>query len=431
MPFAATSWLSDIVRTSDYRLPDFHPELGDINISAEDLILALASVRHLPIDDSPSAALNPARIPVGSAIPSALALHFEDVVQGLSVYGMDLHPAVRHALLAVALSSPDKNEKLDALKPLMTGNDNGKVYQPTMTWMALLRPEWYEPKHHVKPILRGGTSPENEARGTTSSIVLVEDNMRINAAQMFTWSKPIELTNAKIPAPVEAWEQTANAAWSAANPPATNLWLMSFGDTAKHWEHLLPGAAVYNPFFDDKLLGHLFLNSTQHQETGFSTRMGIGIADLYPLADDASLGSYVPLEYLLHAPLSLNAIASIHHHASSPATSFGVPPAWVRSLDVKRQLTQSLDLMPKYSIFQDDNVVRLLLDYEQTQDFTSFSSFVKSAMEGQMRLAVQTEKSHGDIFDMGLPKDLFFIPAPEHSPIPRPVVDEVSDSFSL
>ena len=186
MPFAATSWLSDIVRTSDYRLPDFHPELGDINISAEDLILALASVRHLPIDDSPSAALNPARIPVGSAIPSALALHFEDVVQGLSVYGMDLHPAVRHALLAVALASPDKNEKLDALKPLMTGNDNGKVYQPTMTWMALLRPEWYEPKHHVKPILRGGTSPENEARGTTSSIVLVEDNMRINAAQMFT-----------------------------------------------------------------------------------------------------------------------------------------------------------------------------------------------------------------------------------------------------
>ena len=278
MPFAATSWLSDIVRTSDYRLPDFHPELGDINISAEELILALASVRHLPIDDSPSAALNPARIPVGSAIPSALALHFEDVVQGLSVYGMDLHPAVRHALLAVALASPDKNEKLDALKPLMTGNDNGKVYQPTMTWMALLRPEWYEPKHHVKPILRGGTSPENEARGTTSSIVLVEDNMRINAAQMFTWSKPIELTNAKIPAPVEAWEQTANAAWSADNPPATNLWLMSFGDTAKHWEHLLPGAAVYNPFFDDKLLGHLFLNSTQHQETGFSTRMGIGIA---------------------------------------------------------------------------------------------------------------------------------------------------------
>ena len=119
MPFAATSWLSDIVRTSDYRLPDFHPELGDINISAEELILALASVRHLPIDDSPSAALNPARIPIGSAIPSALALHFEDVVQGLSVYGMDLHPAVRHALLAVALASPDKNEKLDALKPLI------------------------------------------------------------------------------------------------------------------------------------------------------------------------------------------------------------------------------------------------------------------------------------------------------------------------
>lgn len=431
MPFHAATWLSDIVRTSDYLLPEQPPDCGDLNASAEELIDALAAINVLPIDRHVTAALHPARIPQDSAIPSALVLRFEDVVQGLSAYGIDLHPAVRHALLAVALSSPDKSEKLDALKPLMTGDDNGRVYQPTMTWMALLRPEWYEPKHHVKPLLRGGASPEQEARGTTASIVLVEDNIRINAAQMFTWPKPIDLASAKIPAPCDVWEQAANAAWSADNPPATSLWLLSFGDTKHYWEHLLPGAALYNPFFDDKLVGQLFLNSTQHQETSFTARLGIGIADLYPIRNDAALGSYVPLEYLLHAPLSLNAITSIHHHAASPATAFGVPPSWVRALDVKRQLTQSLDLMPKYSIFQKDAVVQHLLDYEKTQDFSSFSAFVQEAMLGQMQLALQTETRAGDIFDMGLPFDQLLLPAPEQSPLPRPFVDDVADHFSL
>ena len=201
MPFNAQTWIDDIVRTSHYILPDELPDHGDLDASPDDLVKALAAIRTTQVDANPAAALMPARVPQGSHIPSALNTHFEDVVQGLSAYGIELHPAVRHALLAVALSAPDRENKLDAMKPLMTGIDNGFVYQPTMTWTALLRPQWYDPKHYVTPVLKGGVEPSKSTQGVTSAIVLTEDNMRINAAHMFSWAKPVELTQAKIPAP--------------------------------------------------------------------------------------------------------------------------------------------------------------------------------------------------------------------------------------
>lgn len=420
MPFHAQTWVDDIVRTSHYILPDTAPDVGDLNASPDELIAGFASIRHTMVDDTPGAALMPARIPQGSSIPTSLSTHFEDVVQGLAAYGMDLHPGVRHALLAVALASPDKENKLDSLKVLMTGIDNGLVYQPTVTWAALLRPEWYDPKHYVTPVLKGGAEPSKSTQGVTSSIVLAEDNMRINAAHMFSWAKPVDLTQAKIPAPAEAWAKTADAAWSSPNPPATSLWAMSFGDQNKWWGFLPPGAAAFNPFYTQEHLTGLFINSTQHADISHTARMGNGIADIFPIAKDTALAGYVPVGFLLDAPTSLNTWVSMYMHAKAPNVLFSIPPEWVDDLHSKVALVKSLDMLPKYSIFNDDDLSKSLVEFRKTANLESLQAFMDQAIQRQMVLRGQTTKNAGDVFDLGLPIDRYYVPTPAQPIVPLP-----------
>lgn len=432
MPFNAQTWIDDIVRTSHYILPNELPDCGDLDASPDALVQALAAIRTTQVDANPAAALMPARVPQGSQIPSALNTHFEDVVQGLAAYGIDLHPAVRHALLAVALSAPDRENKLDALKPLMTGIDNGLVYQPTMTWTALLRPQWYDPKHYVTPVLKGGVEPSKSAQGVTSAIVLTEDNMRINAAHMFSWAKPVELTQAKIPAPASVWAELADKAWGSPNPPATSLWAMSFGDQKKWWSFLPPGAAAYNPFYTQQHLTDLFINSTQHSDVTHTTRMGYGIADIFPIAKDTALANYVPIGFLLDAPASLNTWLSMYHHAKAPNVVFSIPPQWLDDLTAKISLVKSLDMLPKYSIFNDDALSQSLSAYRQDGDLQRLQTFMEKAVERQMVLRGQTDKNSGDVFDIGLPIDRYFVASPALPivPLPAPADEEPAPSDS-
>lgn len=431
MPFNAQSWIDDIVRTSHYILPDAQVDIGDLDATPQELVEGLASIKKTHVDASPGSSLMPARIPDGSQIPSALKTHFEEVVQALASYGTELHPAVRHAMLAVALDAPDRESKLDSLNVLFTGLDNGLVYQPTMTWAAMLRPQWYEPKHYVVPVLKGGTEPSKETQGLTSSIVLTEDNMRINSAHMFSWSKPIELVNAKIPAPVETWSKVADQAWSSANPPATSLWAMSFGDHNKWWNFLPPGAAVFNPFYTKEHVAQLFLNSTQHADVSFTTRMGDGIADIFPIESDTALAAYAPVQYLLDAPLGINTLLSMYLHAKAPNVVFSIPDEWLDDLKVKVDLVKSLDLLPKYSIFQNDDLNSLLQDYRTSGDLKVLHSFMEQAVKQQMILSGQTKTNTGDVFDLGLPVDRYYAIAPLGAVIPLPIPDEVPSNTAL
>lgn len=430
MPFNAQAWIDDIVRTSQYTLPNQAPNIGDLDASPDDLVTALAAIRTTAVDATPAAALMPARIPHGSVVPSALTTHFEDVVQGLAAYGMELHPGVRHALLAVALSQPDRENKLDSLKALLTGIDNGMAYQPTITWAALLRPEWYDPKHYVTPVLKGGAEPSKSAQGVTTSIVLTEDNMRINAAHMLSWAKPVELAQAKIPAPPTAWAETADKAWSSPNPPATSLWAMSFGDQAKWWSFLPPGAAAFNPFYTKEHLTDLFINSTQHADTTHTTRMGSGIADIFPLTKDTALAGYIPVGFLLDAPPSLNTWLSMYHHAKAPNVLFTIPPEWVDDLTAKIALVKSLDMLPKYSIFNDDDLSQNLAAFRQSGDVAHLQEFMDQAIQRQMILRGQTDKNAGDVFDLGLPMDRYYVPTPLAviMPLPEIAAEGASDT---
>ena len=427
MPFNAQTWIDDIIRTSQYILPEKTLDIGDFDASPEEIIAGLAAITATDVDMSPAAALMPARIPQGSFIPSALSTHFEDIVQGLAAYGMDLHPAVRHALLAVALASTDRENKLDSLKALLTGIDNGMAYQPTITWAALLRPEWYDPKHYVTPMLKGGTEPSKSAQSVTSSIVLSEDKMRINAAHMFSWAKPIKLSEAKIPAPPEVWSEIADQAWSSPNPPATSLWAMSFGDQHKWWNFLPPGAAAFNPFYTQEHLTNLFINSTQHADVTHTTRMGNGIADIFPITKDTALANYVPVEFFLDAPTSLNTWISMYHHAKAPNVIFSIPPEWVDDLNTKIALVKSLDMLPKYSVFNDDTMSKSLADYRQSGELSSLKEFMDQAIQRQMILRGQTDKNAGDVFDLGLPVDRYYVPSPNAviTPLPKIVSSDI------
>lgn len=422
MPFNAQIWVDDIVRTSQYILPDTALDIGNLEASPDDIVLALAAIRTTAVDASPAAALMPARIPHGSVIPSALTTHFEDVVQGLAAYGTELHPSVRHALLAVALASPDRENKLDCLKALLTGVDNGMAYQPTITWAALLRPEWYDPKHYVTPVLKGGAEPSKSSQGVTTAIVLTEDNMRINAGHMFSWAKPIELAQAKIPASPSAWAETADKAWSCPNPPATSLWAMSFGDQTKWWSFLPPGAAAFNPFYTKEHLTSLFINSTQHADITHTTRMGNGISDIFPLTKDTALAGYIPVEFLLDAPPSLNTWLSMYHHAKAPNVMFNIPTEWMDDLSAKISLVKSLDMLPKYSIFNDDTLSQSLRAFRQSNSLRDLQEFMDLAIQRQMILRGQTEKNVGDVFDLGLPVDHYYVSSPVDIIMPLPEI---------
>lgn len=418
MPFNAQAWINDIVRTSHYILPDQPVDYGDINATPDELVAALITITSSHVDNAASAALMPARIPEGSLIPEALHTHFEDIVQALASYGTDLHPAVRHALLAVALEAPERESKIDALNVLLTGLDNGMVYQPTITWAALLRPQWYEPKHYVTPVLKGGLEPSKALQGVTSAIVLTEDGMRLNAAQMFSWSQAIELTQAKIPAPADVWTDLADKAWSAPNPPSTSLWAMSFGNPQQFWGLLPPGGAVYNPFYTKEHVAQLFLNQTQHSDIASMVRMGDGIADIFPIDKDTALANYVPIQYLLDAPLGVHSMLSIYMHAVAPNVAFSLPRKWVDDVQSKISLVKSLDMLPQYSIFQNDTANNLLKQYAVSSDTARLQEFMQLAIDHQMLISEQTPARKGNAFDIGLPVSRYYVDAPSEAIMP-------------
>jgi len=417
MTFDAQAWIDAIVRTSETPLV-MAPAVG-AETTLDDIIKALGTLKKTAIDSlNNPGALFPARLPHGFKVPDVIYNHFDELIQGLRVYSTEIHPAVRHALLAVALDGPDRDNMIQSLIPLMTGLDNGLVYQPTITWMAMLRPDLYEPKHLVIPKLKGGQEPSKIAQGTTVSILLTEDNIRLNPANMFTSTHHIELAKAKIPAPVHVWANEADKAWESPNPPSTSLWLMSFGNTQKWWPYMTPGSALYNPFFTKQHITDLFLNSTQYEHTQYTTRMSYGIADIYPLKKDAALVDLVPSSLLLDAPLSCNSIMSIYHHACSEQTTFTVPLEWAREVQNKVELTKSLDMLPQYSIFSNDDIRQHLEQYAQTGDPTSLKAFMAASINHQMLINSQTDRAYADAFDIGLPVQKYYRDAPPEFIIP-------------
>jgi len=422
--FNATTWLNQIVKTSEYQLSGNLDTVEGLDIDAQQLIEQLISIKKLDVDQQSRGALLPPRLPKDCPVPAVLSTHFEEIVNSLLPYGTDLHPAVKHALLAVALTEPRREQKIDSLKPLFTGLDNGVVYQPTVTQLAFLRHDWFEPKHYVKPSVKGGADPNKLGQGVTTEIVLSSNNMRVNPKELFTWAKPIELVNAKIPAPASEWAETATQAWSLPNPPTTSLWMLAFADLKTWWAYLPPGAALWNPSIDNEVVEDLFHNSLQHKQLNFYTRMGTGIADIYPVEKDALLATYVEVNDLLNAKPSFNTMMSIYHHSVSDQLAFGIPSEWIDDLKTKTSLMDSLDLIPQYSIFHQGKSLELLDTYATTRDPQALQEFFKFAVSTQLTINSTTRDHLSDAFDLGFPMEADFRSAP--TPEPSEMIEDLT-----
>ena len=104
--FNATTWLNQIVKTSEYQLSGNLDPVEGLDIDAQQLIEQLISIKKLDVDQQSRGALLPPRLPIDCPVPAVLSTHFAEIVRSLLPYGTDLHPAVKHALLAVALTEP-------------------------------------------------------------------------------------------------------------------------------------------------------------------------------------------------------------------------------------------------------------------------------------------------------------------------------------
>jgi hypothetical protein len=124
--------------------------------------------------------------------------------------------------------------------------------------------------------------------------------------------------------------------------------------------------------------------------------------------------------FLLDAPPSLNTWLSMYHHAKAPNVLFSITPEWLDDLNTKISLVKSLDMLPKYSIFNDNALSKNLDEFRKSNDLSNLQEFMDQAIQRQMILRGQTEKNAGDVFDLGLPVDRYYVPAPLATIMPLP-----------
>lgn len=415
MSFDAETWLKHAVRTSLYCLPEDSPVFGALNDSAENVARALAAVTSLPIDQQTVGALLPARIPVDIPNPSALSLHFEEVVSRLVPSSAQLHPAVRHALLAAALQGEDdavRQKKIDQLWPLFDSTSEGSVYQPTITWMALLRPEWFTSETPVVPAVRGGQMGMSKQHGVLTSVILTQGKIRINPAEMFTRTKPVSLSEAKIPSPPAVWEKVAAETWALPYPPVTALWLMGMGNKNDFWSLVPAGAALYSPFWMAGEVDALVHNQAHQPGVGHFFRPGSGISDIYPLSDDAVLAGQVNVAPLFDVPLSLSAVTAIGNLIAHAGCPVGLPDGWARNADSQCSMAEALDVIPSYSVFSSVNedgqprrssARSALAQVASTNDVGAFNQLLSAMVVHQSKLARSFAAHPVDTGIIGLP----------------------------
>ena len=426
LPIAA-EWIASLVRTSAYRvhqdtwLYQSAPAKNTwLQSTPSELARALYNIQDIPSLDHlpPGSALCPARVPRDVQIPESLTTHFEDVARELSALQAQtperpLHPAVIHGLLAVGLqptAQANRTEHTGHLQSLMV--PTAQVYQPTVTWLAWLHPEWFAEGPRVEPQARGVAEPANPQVGTLAHIQLAQDKRKISAAHMFTWAKPIALENALIPGAPSVWRAAADTAWSQPNPPATNTWLLAYGDLSTWWAYMPVGAALYQPFLSDDVVAKLFDNHLQSGSPRHFTRMGEGIADIFPLNKDAVLGNYAPLHHTLDVSMGYSSVMTLWHHANSEATSFSIPTQWAEDRYAQLTLAESLGLIPGYSVYADAKMRGAWDNYAKSGELSTLMPLIAEGVRQHILVQDSPHEVRSDAFTMGLQPEPVYQPPP-------------------
>lgn len=411
--FNTLQWLADSVRTSQYTNPDEAVDLGDISIDAKSLASSLASITELDLVLDTSGQLLPARISKDTVVPPAVWNDWDTLAAELSLNATTLHPAVKHLMLGLALASDDVDERkqrLDSIKELYTA---GVAYQPTITWVSLLNNDWFEPETVVTPSVRGGNKAD-ELKGTSTSLLLTKDKIRVNPADLFTSTKVIQIKDADIMAPAVVWNDVASNSKTLDYPLTTSLWLFALADKATFWNDVSVGAALFSPFYSSAEIDALVVNQAHEQGAGFFFRPGNGITDIYPLQDDPVLSNLFNVEPVFEAPLSTGGVCAIKNLVCHPGSPVGLPQEWGIYVFEQVKLMRSMDLVPSYSAFSEDSddlqksrkqaaAYDLLEEFAETGDPSCFDELLSVLLKHQVELVKKFENQYVDAAESGYP----------------------------
>lgn len=411
--FNTLQWLANSVRTSQYQNPDEAIDLGNMNIDAKSLASSLMAITDLDLELDTSGQLLPARLAKDIRVPPAVWNDWNTLASELSSGSGTLHPAVKHLMLGLALASDDVDERkqrLDSIKSLYT---EGRAYQPTITWVSLLNNDWYEVDTRVTPSVRGGNKVD-DLKGTSTSLLLTKDKIRVNPADLFTSTKVIDVKDADIMAPAVVWNDVASNSKTLDYPLTTSIWLFALADKATFWNDVSVGAALYSPFYSSAEIDALVVNQAHEQGAGFFFRPGNGITDIYPLQNDPVLSNLFNVEPIFEAPLSTGGVCAIKNLAYHPGSPVGLPQEWGTYVFEQVKLMRSMDLVPSYSAFSEDSsdlqksrkmssAYDLLEDFAETGDPVCFDELLNVLLRHQMELVKKFDNQYVDAAESGYP----------------------------
>jgi hypothetical protein len=359
---SVNKWLKSVIRDIDFEYSnEFTPEL-DPSINLDKFIKDILSVDNDVIHYQ---YVLPARIPIDVKLPGFIKDGFPEIIKKISNKQALLHPVIKHLLLAIALDSDEKKEEyIDLLKPFFDIDNPGFTYQSTVTWMAFLRPEWFQGNTNivtprVKTILPH-KDKENES-GITTFAYLEQNKLRINPVDFFMSAHYKRMNECVIPAELNEWNDNANKGFLCASPLNTSYWLLGFADKEWAWIYNTPGAAFFSPFYDKHELDALVNNAISLADNECYFNYASGLGDILPFNKCNIIAGYCDSAQIFKAPISLSHLLAIKNLLSSKVSPIGIPQNWINDTLSRIETNIVLDILPEYSIYHQSNLDNVTL----------------------------------------------------------------------
>lgn len=400
--FNAQTWLNQVVRGSNYRVPIDAPDYGALDFPPHKIADALIKVTdHASDDISGFGMLAPPRIPLDTPIPAVLMDVFglSMICDNLASRNKQVHPAVIHALLACAIEyeGPNRDRMFNAVAPLFTSMPNHQsYYQPTLTQAVWLHPDWFariRNRRIVKPSLSTGKAKITREKGGFVSVILRVGDTRVNPSQILTFPSRKTLDEALYPDEAKAFGYLAETGLDSNTPIFTSLWITGLGRKESVWKRMLPGAAIFSPFITRSEIAALAGNMLAKSDAGAWLRMGAGISDIWPVDNDAVLSNYVDMRALLNAPPSTPSWISLLHHATHPGTSFTIPKEWFKNQSDRILIAVSIGLGHEKTILSDQRLMSLM-------DNAAVAGYATADTLTQIRDIIVHKQSADQVYDV-------------------------------
>lgn len=337
----ATAWLAQFVRHSDFR----YPMVGDVTALADLDVKGWAQALLNAKPAKNTHAVLPPRAPLDVVIPDSLTLALPALGEALA--GQILHPAVVHALLAVAQAQPDPALARSWLKPVFADPDT-RMYQATLTQLGFVERSWYPVKHAVEPMIRRGAHRQNRdgfETGVLVGLTLQQNKLRINPRDLMTSARIVTPATGLMPAERASWQTAAHKAFLYERPLLTSAWLMGLGEKPEFFRIIPAGAALFSPFYTADDVDAIWHNQTRLAVSDkIVPRIGAGLGDIITHQEEGVLSGFADPRHLVEAPLSFAGLLAMHHQLCHPGSPLQIGPGWARQHLEHSQVARALEV---------------------------------------------------------------------------------------